>query len=257
MPHKAPYDPLVLASKAALMQRLADYVRLGYRYWTSGEIPLDRANRLVDKFHRLYEVGRSRNQRCSAKRDGIANSVLLLYLPHTATAAQHASGQEPYADTPRPYAESREPQRESIRWFLLATEGDGLVHEQEKLRDAWSGSAQDRLQLTGYELVKLPRPGRAEPSWTWRMTKETYDAWRSRVIDTARRPGMDTTSLIELLYRSPGFAGIRSQVGKIAGLLRREWKRHRAEPFGGLPRLGYAQRLPSRGTPLSRFTRNR
>lgn len=35
------YDPLVYDKKSVFMQRLADVVRLGYRHYAGGEVPLN------------------------------------------------------------------------------------------------------------------------------------------------------------------------------------------------------------------------
>lgn len=97
------------------------------------------------------------------------------------------------------------------------------------------------------------------PVWTWRMTAETYAALRARVIDTVRRG--DTRSVRQLigsLYRSGGFAGVRSQVGHAAALLKAEWRRCRgAEPLPRLPKLlPYVRRLGIESVPLSAWLAN-
>jgi hypothetical protein len=110
------------------------------------------------------------------------------------------------------------------------------------------------LNLFGYELVRLTKDGSDRPVWTWRMSAESYEALRSRVIDTVRRGDARTVrQLLVSLYRSAGFRGVRSQVGKAAALLRSEWKRRRgAEPMPRLPRLlPYVQRLSVETVPLT------
>lgn len=67
--------------------------------------------------------------------------------------------------------------------------------------------------------------------------------------------GHDNTVAKQLclsLYHTPGFWGIRSQVGKLVALMKAEWRRSRSEAFV-LPklRLRYVQRLPTKGLPLS------
>jgi hypothetical protein len=55
------------------------------------------------------------------------------------------------------------------------------------------------------------------------------------------------------LYRSAGFRGVRSQVGKAAALLRAEWRRRRgSEPMPRLPKvLPYVRRLCIESIPLT------
>lgn len=90
------------------------------------------------------------------------------------------------------------------------------------------------------------------------MASERYRKWRDRVVECARKPWLRAEAdIIKRLYSVPGFASIRSQVGTLVGLWRREWKRRRrdSDPFPRLPPLRYVQRLRSVGTPLSVLTR--
>ena len=85
------------------------------------------------------------------------------------------------------------------------------------------------------------------------MTPELYEAYRARALKCARGdPREPAGLLLKDLYCQPGFAAIRSQVGRIVALFRREFRRrHRrgvAPP--ALPRLGYVQRLPTTGIRL-------
>jgi hypothetical protein len=56
--------------------------------------------------------------------------------------------------------------------------------------------------------------------------------------------------IIYSLHRSPGFAGIRTQVKKLWDIIRAEWKRTRskAEVMPEIPKnIGYVRRLPDVG----------
>jgi len=218
------YDPVVLTYKSTVMQRLADYVRLGYKFWTAGEVPLARANALARKFTRYYRVDLDRNRRARAKSAGEGCAVLLLW--------------------------ASQPDR--ISWHLLVTAGAHPAHKLERLQDAATDAG--RITLTGYELVRLTRKGAAKPSWTWRMSEETYGAWRSRVIELVRhRKVNEAGATLASLYGTPGFAGARRQVGKILTLFKAEWRRA-ALPQDKFPsplKLRYLQRLHNRGKRLS------
>lgn len=88
------------------------------------------------------------------------------------------------------------------------------------------------------------------------MTAEKYQAWRERVIAAARKPWLQADAdIIRGLYSVPGFAGIRSRVGHLVSLWRREWRRRwkASNKFPETPKLRYVQRLRSEGTPLSRL----
>jgi hypothetical protein len=212
---------------------------------------------LTRKFARLYAVDYDRNRRFRAKQLGEGDAVLLL---------QASAGGA------------------SIRWVLLVTAGEHLAHQLERLRDATTRDG--RMHLFDYELVHMtkriskhpratkqtsasvagghpnqataeqPKPGR--PVLTWRMRREVYEVWRDRALSAAR--GHNTfvlQQLLEELYRVPGFYGARQQVGKIVGLLRREYRRRHGSLAGcpKLPRLYYVTRRPNQGKRLSEPSR--
>lgn len=224
------HNPIVLTYKSALMQRLADYVRLGYKFWTAGEVSLARASALARKFSRYYRVDLDRNRRARARRANDGCAVLLLWMS----------------------------QPDRISWHLLVTVGDHPAHKLERLQDATTDAG--RITLTGYELVRLTRKGAAKPSWTWRMSEETYGAWRSRVIELVRhRKVNEAGATLASLYGTPGFAGARRQVGKILALFKAEWRRAALpqERFPSPLRLRYLQRLRNNGKRLSHLLAER
>jgi hypothetical protein len=220
------YDPPVILHKSVLMQRIADHMRYGYRHWTCGIVSLHKATTFVRKFSSLYIVHAGKDERYRRKRLGLGCAVLLLW--------------QPDPDGP-------------LHWYLLVTEGDHPAHILEKLRDG----GHDRVQCTGYELAQLTKPGRERPVISWRMSKQTYDAWRERIINAVRSPTeVPARQAWYSLYHSPGFFGIRSNVGKLVALLRAEWRRSRSEPFPFCQaRLHYLQRLKTTCRPLSAVLR--
>jgi len=229
------FEITVHTSRPAFMQRVADFVRTGHHRWTSGEVQLDRAHALAQKFAALYRIDATRGQRLRMKRSGIASAHLLMYTRRSHDGAK-----------PR-----------TILWFLLVSDGEHPAAALETLRDAHAPG--ERIRLDGYELVQLPRKDSGAPAWSWRMTAERYQSWRERVVACARKPALRAEhDITKKLYSVPGFAGIRSQVGFIVGLWRREWKRRRAanDAFPKLPPLRYVQRLKSVGIPLSQLTRD-
>lgn len=206
------------------MQKLSDYVRHGYVFWTSGTIEASKAAALVRKFCRYYAIDLDRNRRARAKKRGEGCAVFLAWPSSPGV----------------------------LTWFLLVTQGDHPAHSLEKLRNALEPAG--RLTLTGYELVRATRPGADKPALTWRMTSETYESWRTRIIDTVRRgDALTVRQSIASLYRVPGFAGSRAQVKKCLTLFKAEWKRTKSkEPFPTTPRfLAYVRRLECESIPLT------
>jgi len=262
------YDPILFDRKAVYMQRTADFVRAGYRFWTAGEVPPERVRALVKKFAKLYGIDQTRHQRAHAKAKGEGCAVLLLYAPYagmparqtavsgpqTASDTSHRASAAPQAALVVPHAAPDEPSTATLRWILLVTAGDHPAHQLEHLRDATEAAG--RIVLTGYELIQLPRTGQSKPAWTWRMQDDTYQGWRLRLIAAARRHLPLVTAEVGQLARTPGFAGCRAQTKKLAQLVRGEWRRRNpSEPPLNIPRIGYVQRLPNSGSLLSVWMR--
>lgn len=227
------FNPSVHVHKTVLMQRLIDAVSRGYHLYTAGTISLHKAQRLADKFSELYAVHRNENQRAYARSRRQANARLfILALPGTT----------------------------DLHWWLCATSGTGLIHEEEKLRDAREQRTRLRIE-SDYELVRMTRRQNKGGGtvWTWRMTNECYSRWRVRILLACRGTGIaEIGPSISSLYRTPGFSGIRQQVGELMVLARREWcRRHGSlERFPEPLTLPYIERLPNTAVPLHELRKN-
>jgi hypothetical protein len=217
------YDPVVITGLAAFMQRLADYVRRGFREFVLGEVRLERAVALASRFARLYQVGLHRNQRYRNRAVGEGTACVLWCRPSTDT----------------------------LLFALLLTPGPHAARNLERLSDVGQGPG--RMTLGDYELVQRPRPGQSRVSWTWRIRAEAYEAWRARVLLVVRSgSAFEVDAAIDDLRRLPGFAAIREQAKRLRALLKSEWRRRRAShPMPTLPRQPYVQRLSNRGVVLS------
>ena len=71
----------VARSKTAALARILDSVPKGYAYYTAGECPAGKLEALARKFHARYGIGCSPAQRLTRKQKGLANALLVLYLP--------------------------------------------------------------------------------------------------------------------------------------------------------------------------------
>lgn len=210
------------------MQRLGDHVRLGYTHWTSGMVSADRAQSLTKKFHSRYGTELTRHQKAYARGVGHASAALILW--------SESPGQ--------------------LRWVLMLTPGDNLAHDLEQLKDATTAGG--RIVFTGYEMVQLPRRGSERPAWTWRMTPETYEAWRERILRGARHGAAALSDQLAELAPTPGFSGCRVQVRKLLQLARAEARRRLGSAANTVSypnRIGYVQRLSQTGTPLAAWVR--
>lgn len=224
----ATFNPAVFDRKSTFMQRIADHARVGYFYWTSGEVPIEKAATLARKFADLYLVGLTKDVRFKRKKLGLGNAVLLLW-----------QGQ---GDT-----------QTHIQFVLMVSTGDHPAHQLELLQDV----RLSRIQVTGYELLQLPRKGQDHPAWTWRMTAEAYELWEFRIeqVTKSRNPRLAAEAFYSL-YQSPGFGGIRRQVGHLVKHWRGVWKRVKRsnEPFFPPRTLYYVSRLRDSGMRLSTLT---
>lgn len=228
---------LVVESRSVVMQQLLDAVVNGYTYYTNGSVRADRCARLVKRFQMIYQVDADRNARARRKRNGFGSAKLVLF---------HREG--------------------LVYWWLLITpptKGDHAAHSLEKLRDAQNRDG--RIEIDGFELVRLPRHPKDKPPQgqtdrpftrlTWRMTERKVQDWRHSIINAVRKSS--SSSLHQLTYQlwsSPGFGGIRSQIGKIAALYKAEVKRSGRADAPALPkRLLYVRRMKVTGMTLTQL----
>lgn len=218
-------DWFILTKKTVLMQRLADLARTGHVHYVRGEISPGRAGYMAGKMDEQFSVGLTRLEQSRRRKQGFATFRLLIL---------HREGQS------------------KLTWFLLRTDGKlPAPAEHEKWRNLLDD---DRIRLTGYELVRHTRPGAAAPAWTWRYEKDHAQALRDDLLRAIRSKRDDELrQLIHELWRTPGFAAARDQVKKFRQLILAEWKRSRGtDPKPEIPeRLGYVRRLPDVGRRLS------
>lgn len=217
----------VFVHKTDAMRQLQLLVARGHTRWTGGQIHPSKLMALCLKFEDRYGINRTSQQRWRAKAQGEASSHLVLW--------------------------QAEP--DQINWWLLVTPGEGLVNDLEQLQEV----RRTRIQLTGYELLQMPRTGRLA-AWTWRMTPDTLKTWLGRLQAVIRHH--DLLGLEQALYslkRVPGFAQSRRQAFQLVQYAQNEWKRsQRTEwPYPGIfigwvGRFKQARQIPV-SAPKTRF----
>lgn len=222
-------DHFVFTKKAPFMQRVGDLVRSGHTSYIQGRVSVDKAGFLAGKFESRFSICRDNLEASRARRKGLSTSRLILL--------------EQKAD-------------EDLSWILLHRHGAEL-DRSEKWRDA----LKDRVNITGFELVRITKPEEPKPVWTWRYSRKRHDEIREEFIMLIRqRRDADLERMIETVWRTPGFAGARDQVKKIKDLILSEWRRSRR--VGQLPptfpeRMGYLRRIPDVGAKLSAVRKRR
>lgn len=186
--------------KTDAMTELQLLVSRGYYRYCTGIIPQKSAQALTLRFSDRYQINATTMQRYRAKKKGIANAALVLL-------------QEKGSD--------------NVFWWLLATEGEGLVHQLEKLQDASDKRQRVTMPQSDYELVKVPRK-ELKPAWTWRMTPETEEAWGARFKNAIQHNNdLELRQALESLRRVPGFREARKQAFAIESNAVGQWARLR------------------------------
>jgi hypothetical protein len=232
-------NSVTVLDSVVAMQRIADCVRRGAHWYCQGLVDPPKAVAFQAKLIARYGVNAHRNLRARARLRGEAGALLLFFEPLASSNAQRGT------------SVLNEP-RATIEWILLVEDGRNPAHVLENLQDALDRNT--RIRLGGFTLSRRTRPGNPVPAWTWQMHSEARERWRLRVLRSARGdPREPPEELRRQLTLTPGFAGVRSDVGRLMSLLRKELHRRRPrEQFRGIARLGYLQRLPNRVTRVIR-----
>jgi len=184
------------------LQHLITLTGRGYVHHVTGIIKPAKVEHLSERFKNLYETELSKHQVARRKKAGKCNVKFVIHPRYT---------------TP------------DFQWWLLATKGEGAFHEREK--SLCSTLKRQRLRaFNQYEAIKLPNDGKP-PSWTWRLTKESYLNWRARIQAAIRnrRDEKDIKNVLRELHSLPGFRGIRSQVAELRKFAGGEWRRITAQ----------------------------
>ncbi|MES2682144.1 MAG: hypothetical protein V4650_01380 [Pseudomonadota bacterium] len=224
------FDPLVRITKTDTMRLMLLHVSRGYFYWTSGEVEASRALPFAAKMADQYGADIDRNRRARAREAGQANAVLFMYPARNST---------------------------KLKWWLLATEGEGEVRRREKMLDT-RFTGQRLTWSPGYEVAPMTKQGRQRPAWSWRIKPEEMRDWCARLRQAAR--STDPTAMqqaIWSMFRVPGFASARSQVGHLLAYAKREWKiAGNVSDFPPCPpKLFYIRHRVAEAQPLSALVR--
>jgi hypothetical protein len=163
------------------MQILQTAVARGFHRWTGGFVRFDRAEAFAEKLQAIYHANPSGPVDLRLRRQGVARVKLVMCAV---------------------------PAHLGFRWWLLASEGTGLVTTRETLHDALDRD--HRIALGDFELVRLPRGAR--PAWTWRLPPAHFETLMAyaEAVATHRGPEL-AQAVIADMRRWPGFAGLRAQ----------------------------------------------
>lgn len=198
---------IVVHRLTSAMVATQQLVARGFVWHTTGTVPLERIERVVEKFCALYGIEESPSADRARRRRGEARTRIVLW-----------------------------PDGGGLGFFLLATDGPGTVKEQERLQDA--REARQRVRIRDYELAMLPRRGDVA-RWTWRVELDRYRDLIEEGCRYARREDQRAAEeFIRGLLKRPGFNGVRTQQRAILAAMRHDAKR------AGRPPLPAVERLP-------------
>lgn len=201
----------LLPDSLVFMQRVQDAARLGYPWYVTGELSLEKWPSLQIKLAELYDCNLPKSTRSRRRSSGEAATLL-------------------YAVAGPPDQSPR-----MVRWLMAVTDGKGRVHAREKLLRF---DATDRCNFIGrYELVH------DGVSWSWRMNRKRVEVLRERIHEIASAPpdrrqirrddrgefDAEIEALMDELYSAPGFRLMRRQIGKLVAFAQGEWRRLRPE----------------------------
>jgi len=214
-----PSNPFIFTKKTVYMQRLGDAVRAGALHYIAGSIPLGKAPFLAQKFAGRYVLNPGKIADHRARRAGEDVARWLGWFDeHTGL----------------------------VQWTLFYFPGKAICREER-----WLNPFEARITLSGYELVRMTKPGANAPVLTWRYTRAQHRLLHDQVVFAIRgKQDAVLEQLIHSLSRSPGFAGVREQVKKLWAIVKAEWKRTRSkteDPPKIPPTIGYVRRLPDVG----------
>jgi hypothetical protein len=214
----SPTNPFIFTKKAPWMQRIASTVGQGAQHYIQGTTKLAKAAFRCADLHKRYKVNSAKHQDLKARK--IKQPVARWFAWFDGA--------------------------DDVHWVLLVDRID-----ESNQAESWRNVTTDRIQLTGYELVRKTRPGAKAPSWTWQYSRSREHALRDQIVSAIRfRQDVQVAQIIHSLTRTIGFAGARQQVKKCFALMRSEWKRTRShsEVLPEIPKfIGFLQRVGDKG----------
>jgi hypothetical protein len=217
----------VFTHKSAFMQRIADYVRTGHQAYFQGVTETTKIFATWEKLVNAHPLFSDRLKAFRAREKGLPTGRLLMY--------QNLNSPE------------------KIHWIVLLHATTDQLATGEKWLHA--EDPHGRIQLTGYELLRVTKEETTKPAWTWRYNPQRYSDLRdSMVLAIRSRRDQDLKLQIDLIFGTMGFSGSREQAKALAKLMKEEWKKRRpGEEMLETPKgIGWIRRKADKGVFLTR-----
>jgi hypothetical protein len=226
---KSPANPWLFTKKTVWMQRCIDAIKAGAKWYVQGSTRLEKVPHLVQKFSARHATNLTSRADLAARKHGQTAQRWLGYLDDSGV----------------------------VHWALFVWPS----YDFNPKSDAWRDPVKDRFRHSGYEIVRITKPGAKAPVLTWRYQKDQFERLHDEIVQIIRlRQDARLEQMIYTLHRSPGFSGVRAQVKKLWDIIRAEWKRTRAkaEVMPEIPKsIGYVRRLPDLGALWSELMKSR
>jgi hypothetical protein len=198
----------VFTSKAAYMQRIQDYVRTGHSLYIQGVLATAKVPAFAQKMATLHPIFDDKLKAFRAREKGEPTGRMMFWLPKSDS--------------------------ENAHWILLIHPAKADAEQPEKAKlapgEKWKTAfhRDEKIGLTGYELVRQTKENAKKPVWTWRYRADRYDDLRDSLVLAIRsKRDQDVKRSLEVIWGSMGFSGSRSQAKALEKIFKEEWKRRR------------------------------
>lgn len=211
---KFPQRIAVFTYKSPYMQRIADYVRTGHIHYIQGVISLEKVFQFHDKLLVNLPIFDDKLKAFRAREKGEPTARIMFWRPKTG---------------------------DELHWIVLLHATADQLPKTEK----WRNALTERIELTGYELLRETKKDTIKPVWTWRYRPDRYADLRDSLILAIRsKRDQDVKLLIQTIWGTSGFSGSRHQAKQLIQMLKKEWESKRPnEPMPELPKaIGYVRR---------------
>jgi hypothetical protein len=188
----------LLQTETQFLRQIQKSATNEYFFYATGKVSAEKTVEFCKKIRASYETDRSKQQKWRAKKKGVANTNFFLF----------PDNQE----------------KEKFNWVIMATKGEGKVHENEKLSDL--RLRKSRLRVMDYELVQKPRSDAQESgktSFTFQLTRELREIAEKAIRETTRSGSVpQLMQLKRELEHFSSFSGVRAQRKAFEKLLKAE-----------------------------------
>lgn len=185
---------MLITTQTSFLRAIQQSAGNGYFHYATGTVKPDKLIGFLKKMSGKYEVNLSPQQAWRAGKKGKARTKLFLFAPD-----------------------------ENFRWVLMATDGEGIVHQDETLKDL--RLKKYRLQVLGYELIRQQKKD-GKHGYTWRIEREKESYLQDELTRAIRNKNdLEIRSQIERLNRLSSFAGVRKQRKRLQSVINTDFRR--------------------------------